>query len=292
MRRYERLGFTLMELVVVIAILSILISISVVAVNKTRQAAARVSCQNNLKQIGIALHGFHAIKNRFPAAYRAEGMKPGWGWGTSILPYLDQPMLHAALGVDSSNPKVDVSTAERRLAFARTPLAIYRCPSDSGPALNPMRSNLATSNYRAVSGPKSFPRHDYVPDTDMGGVMYQNSEIRLNSITDGASNTFCVGECMYDKASKKRAAIWVGMRGHISELQSIWLSDVMWCVDDASSTINGPAPQSFSSNHTGGAFFLFCDGSVRFASEGADPSIMKFLAGREDGVNLDIAAFD
>ena len=65
---------------------------------------------------------------------------------------------------------------------------------------------------------------------------------------------------------------------------SIWISDVMWWVDDATATINGPAPQAFSSRHTGGAFFGFCDGSIRFFREGGNVNVVKWLAGRNDGV--------
>jgi prepilin-type processing-associated H-X9-DG protein len=69
----------------------------------------------------------------------------------------------------------------------------------------------------------------------------------------------------------------------------VYVSDVMWWVDDQSARINGPAPQAFSSRHTGGAFFVFCDGSVRFFREGGDIQTLKWLAGRDDGhvVNLD-----
>lgn len=207
------------------------------------------------------------------------------------MPYLEQQNLYEELGVETTTPRLDRTflTAER-IALARTPLEIFRCPSDTGPALNPLRSRLSTSNYRAVSGPKPFP--SYAANEDMGGVMYQNSKISLSHIPDGASNTFCVGECMLDEPSKKRAALWVWMRGVHPVTHAIWLSDVMWCVDDESATINGPAPQAFSSRHPRGAFFLFCDGSVRFASDRIEPSMMKALAGRDDGVNVGDAALD
>ena len=164
--------------------------------------------------------------------------------------------------------------------FTQTKLSVFRCPSDPSPDLNPMRLNFAMSNYRAVAGPITYPF--FFANQDMGGVMFQNSKIRMVEITDGTSNTLAIGECIYDERTGKRAAIWPGMTGLRDG--SIWISDVMWWVDDATATINGPAPQAFSSRHTGGAFFGFCDGSIRFFREGGNVNVVKWLAGRNDGV--------
>ena len=115
--------------------------------------------------------------------------------------------------------------------------------------------------------------------------MFQNSKIRITDITDGTANTLAIGECMYDAAAGKWAAIWPGMIGVYNS--SVFISCVMWQVDDASADINGTAPQAFSSRHFGGAFFAFCDGSVRFFREGGNIQNLKWLAGRADGKIVD-----
>ena len=122
--------------------------------------------------------------------------------------------------------------------------------------------------------------------------MFQNSKIRILQIRDGTSQTLLLGECRWDDATAmsgtgRKAAIWAGMHGLANG--SIYISDVMWWVDEDTAKINGPAPQAFSSRHPGGAFFGFCDGSVRFFREGGDVNTIKWLAGRNDGhvVNYD-----
>jgi prepilin-type N-terminal cleavage/methylation domain-containing protein/prepilin-type processing-associated H-X9-DG protein len=298
MRRLRtRSGFTLIELLVVIAIIAILIGLLLPAVQKVREAANRTKCQNNLHQMVIGMHNYEVANGFWPPAYRNADtpqngqIRPGWGWGSFILPYIEQASLYNNLNVNFSvfgngaNP-VPPTT------LTQSVLKIYRCPSDPAPDLNTFRNNHGMSNYRAVRGtygnpgsPSPQPPYAFITNEDLGGVLNQNSKIKMADISDGTSNQLAVGECIYDEPTAHWAALWSGMIGTYQG--GIMISCVMWHIDERQDnvTINGAAPQAFGSRHTGGAYFAFCDGSVRFFKE-QSPSVMqvlRFLARRNDG---------
>jgi prepilin-type N-terminal cleavage/methylation domain-containing protein len=309
-RRPRAAAFTLIELLVVIAIIAVLIGLLLPAVQKVREAAARIKCQNNLKQMCIGLHNHASALGYLPPAYKSPtpSYQPGWGWGTFVLPFVEQEPLYKEMGLPSavfgvlppatSPIPISVAPTQVRNRLSQTPLSIFRCPSDTGPELNPARVNHAMSNYRAIMGPNGAdinPQYGFaIVNQDLGGLMFQNSSVRIEHITDGTSNTLAVGECMWDGRPlgtagdvQKRAAIWVGMTGLRpapgSTANSLWISDVMWWMDHTAATVNGTAPQAFSSRHAGGVFFGFGDGSVRFFRNGGNPDVLRWLAGRKDG---------
>ena len=276
-------GFTLVELLVVIAIIGILVGLLLPAVQSVREAARRVECANNLRQFGLALQNYEGSYSSYPPAYKGVYHDPGWSWGSYILPFVENVNLQQTADVYNEEFGGGANPAQPTV-YSTTPLSLFRCPSDVGPEINTIRLGHGMSNYRAVVGPASTTHGYFEEDYDYGGIMYQNSSTKFRDIHDGTSNTIVVGECIYDEnlSPPKRAAIWAGMSGKRNG--SIWISDVMWWIDDLSATINGPAPQAFSSQHPGGAQFGFCDGSTRMFPESADIRVMRYLAGRDDGV--------
>ena len=165
-----RRGFTLIELLVVIAIIAILIGLLLPAVQKVREAAARTKCSNNLHQLIIGMHNYASAYGHYPPAIRNRAVNqfdyyPGWGWGSLILPFVEQEALYKVLSPDTRDfgPQSGAVTARPSMHPAgsvQTKLSIFRCPSDTGPDLNSFRlgngitpdSNgpFAMSNYRAV----------------------------------------------------------------------------------------------------------------------------------------------
>jgi prepilin-type N-terminal cleavage/methylation domain-containing protein len=220
-----RRGFTLIELLVVIAIIAVLIGLLLPAIQKVREAANRMSCQNNLKQIGLALHNYHSDKGSFPAGLvsqladpnwvmppgncnaPAPDLGPGWSFFARLLPYLEQDNLNATIRYDL--PLLDPANDQARRTLVKT----YVCPSDLGPRLvnvvtcgNPANTSAtptvmtqtAVCSYVGVLGggmdnppDPNYACYEYTP---FNGVFHRNLAIRIADITDGTSNTIGVGE--------------------------------------------------------------------------------------------------
>jgi prepilin-type N-terminal cleavage/methylation domain-containing protein len=190
MQPTRRRAVTMIEMLVVIAIIATLVALLVAAVQKVRASAARLECANNLRQIGLAVHQYHDTKKVLPAGMRFKGHRDPYlysSWLTHILPYIDQQNLWTIVEQnykDSRNPfRKPVHVA------LGTVIPVYLCPSDSRgfqPFLEPQGKRLvAFTSYMGVSG-ENLRKRD--------GVFYRDSHLSLSHIADGTSNTLMAGE--------------------------------------------------------------------------------------------------
>jgi prepilin-type N-terminal cleavage/methylation domain-containing protein/prepilin-type processing-associated H-X9-DG protein len=280
-RLVQRTAFTLIELLVVLAIIAVLIGLLLPAVQKVREAASRLSCQNNLKQLGLGLHNYANSFDSFPPGYVAASNNPGWGWGAMLLPFVEQEPLYNALGVATTVFGNGQNPVEPT-ALTQTPLSVFTCPSDGGTTLNPNKRNHAKSNYRGLCGP-SVPLV-FIVDEDYGGVFYQNSQTRILDLSNGSSNTLALGECSVDASGPHVGAIWVGMDD--SADGTVYVSDVFWAIDSADYRVNGPGAQAFSSRHGDGANFVCCDGSVHYIPNSTDPAQLEAMSNRRNTIPI------
>jgi prepilin-type N-terminal cleavage/methylation domain-containing protein/prepilin-type processing-associated H-X9-DG protein len=284
-----RRGFTLVELLVVIAIIAILIGLILPAVQQARAAAARTQCQNNLKQITLAAHNFESSFAALPPGVMLSGNGqpyPYLGWLGRLLPQVEQGALwQVTLSAYAYQPNNPFTLPHLGIM---TPLNVYSCPSDP-------RQSVAQNTHQdlrvAVSGYLGVLGTDYLA---VNGVLYRGSQVRFTDVTDGTSNTLFAGE------RPPSPDFWMGWwyasgapdgSGDtalgVRELNSGTDTYTASCPPGPYAFVNGNVAQQcdafhFWSLHVGGAYFSFCDGSVRFLSYNVNP-LMPALSTRAGG---------
>ena len=300
-------GFTLVELLVVIAIIGILIALLLPAVQAAREAARRSQCQNNLKQLGIALHSYHDTHGKFPhAGYSPlssageELRKRGFGFATLILDFIEANDEKGLINTDFG-----YNTNQNALAM-KTFLPFYQCPSAPPNQLVtccrgiPGADDAAETVYAAIATHCDVPngRTYYHPFCDSAkrqrsdsGVIHQNTPAgiigrKISEITDGTSKTFMLGECDYpfddDPFRKVYYATTDCPRG-VCNIGHAWIGVPSMTTAHGINGHNWWGLSGVFSHHPGGAQFNYADAHVVFLSEAIDQHILEALTTREGG---------
>ncbi len=276
----RRGGFTLIELLVVIAIIAVLVGLLLPAVQKTREAAARTKCQNNMKQLGLALHNYHDTYNRLPPGGSGPP-NPDLGFHVLVLPYIEQANLFAGF-----NPAQNWDSAANK-PFIVQSVPIHRCPSSTeqrsneGTGAEVVGGEAAyTTHYLGVMGPKgagpggvSYAVNG--PTTHGGfaqqGVLGFNTRVRFTDVQDGTSNTLMLGEMSWT-ANPSPLLYRAWPRGcRTSNNACLPAKNVANSFASTPYTGANFNDLSFGSMHAGGgANFVLTDGSVRFVPPTVD----------------------
>jgi len=285
-----RRAFTLIEVLVVIAIIGLLVALLLPAVQSSREASRRLQCTNNLKQVGLALLNYETSHKHFPPGYMSQfdssgnDTGPGWGWASMILPQMEEAAIHNVihfdLAIEHPNNGVRVAVIPSYLCPTENLRQVWQAKRLDGTPI----CEVAESNYVAMFGTTE-------PGVDGDGMFFRNSKIAMRDITDGSSKTIAVGE----RTHQLGRATWVGSVTNAvlfaeddnTQAQAVPEVGAGMCLGHAGEGIGpggtGGDVNQFYSLHGEGANFLFADGHVSFLLSSMDYPIYLALATRAGG---------
>jgi prepilin-type N-terminal cleavage/methylation domain-containing protein/prepilin-type processing-associated H-X9-DG protein len=305
-------GFTLVELLVVIAIIGILIALLLPAVQAAREAARRMECSRNLKEITLAIHNYNAAYGCFPAGTiidyvnieKCQADCRGTSFYLSVLPYLEEQQVNKFYDYASPNRWIS-QTADVIAILSSTRMPLFICPSVSKWTEG---QQIDRRDYYGCVGGKKMRAHGWRGDIFEDGVMYMNSYTKLRDISDGSASTIVVGESIH--ASKWGDSVnygdgckggpspwWYGGATRKNDPNSLSVgrvlrstrhpinSNILCLADDQDNHV------PFGSQHPGGAQFSFCDGHVTLLDENIDWRVYQYLSTRAGAESIEAGIY-
>ena len=320
---HARRGFSLVELLVTIAVIGVLVAMLLPAISAAREAARRGSCANNLKQIGLALHSHENIHRAFPIGARSSAFEAGVSWWVDLTPFFEETAVYCQLDRQGSSAGTLAFNPQNGEVVDQLVIGVMSCPSSPLEKLFPVSGyQVMMPSYVGISGSSSrdgFPESRVSPcclfsdgEISAGGVLIANRAVRLKQISDGCSHTLVVGEC--SDYAVDPSGVLRRVDGGIS---NGWIAGTIehgtpptYCTGSTGNprpswnitTVQyGPNMRDYSqpgiytnrgannpllSAHGGGVTGLYADGSVHLIADDVGILLLKNLATRDDGVLL------